>query len=320
MNQPSSSIRDFFAKMFVSASPEADEINKLFIDFSWIAFGILMVVAFMVIGGIVIYRSKKRKGEPKQVYGHTGLEITWTIIPFIIVTILFFMSLKVMKDINKPHSSGQEPDIIIIAHQWWWDMRYPKEGVITANELHIPVGEKWLMRIESADVIHSWWVPALGRKTDAVPGRPNYSWISADSVGEYEGTCSEYCGAEHAWMRIKVVAQTPEDFRKWIQHQQKPAIRPADSLGIAGEKLFQRSTCGSCHAIKGTAADSHIAPDLTHMASRETLLSGMLVNNPKNLRKWLKDPQKVKEGAHMPNFLLSKQELNAFVDYLEQLK
>ncbi len=320
MEQIYQTIRDFISRMFVSASKQADEINTLFIDFSWLALGILCVVAFMVIVGIVKYRSTKRKGEPKQIAGNTPLELTWTIIPFIIVTVLFFMSLKVMKDINEPIVNGQKPDIVIIAHQWWWDMRFPQKDVITANELHIPIGKQMLMRIESADVIHSWWVPALGRKTDAIPGRPNYAWIKADSVGEYEGTCSEYCGNEHAWMRIKVIAETPENFDKWVQHQLQPGHRPTDSLGIAGEQFFQSGTCGSCHDIKGTPANAHIAPDLTHLASRETLLSGMLVNNPDNLRRWLKNPQKVKEGAHMPNFLLSKQELDALVDYLKQLK
>lgn len=225
-----------------------------------------------------------------------------------------------MTNINSPIPDGAKPDIIIIAHQWWWDMRYPSYDVITANELHIPVGKKLLMRVESADVIHDWWVPDLGRKIDAVPGRYNYTWIEADSAGTYDGTCSEYCGAEHAWMRIKVIAQNQNDFNNWIHNQQHIALVPKNSAAITGASLFQQKTCGNCHAIEGTPADMHIGPDLTHIGSRETILSGMLPNTKFNLVRWLTNPQKVKPGAHMPNFLLDSTEVNDLATYLEGLK
>ncbi len=313
-------LKRFFSQMFVSSSAQADNINRLFLDFVILSAVILGIVAFMVIGGVILFRSSRRKGEPKQIFGNRGLELLWTLVPFIIVIILFFMALNVMKKINEPIVSGQKPDIVIIAHQWWWDMRYPKLNVITANELHIPINKQLLMRIESADVIHSWWVPALGRKTDAIPGRMNYAWIEADSVGEYAGTCSEYCGTEHAWMRIKVIAQTDDNFRKWIKREQADANQPTDTLGIRGENIFQQKTCGSCHAISGTEAHAHIGPDLSHLASRETLLSGIKTNTRENLKKWLEDPQKVKKGSNMPDFLMSDEEINALTDYLEQLR
>jgi cytochrome c oxidase subunit II len=313
-------LQRFFSQMFVSSSAQADDINRLFLNFILLSAIILAIVAFMVIGGVIIYRSKKKTGEPRQIFGNRSLELVWTLIPLAIVTILFFLSLKIMKKINEPITKGRKPDVIIIAHQWWWDMEYPEYNVITANELHIPVGKNFLMRIQSADVIHSWWVPALGRKTDAIPGRMNYSWIEADSVGEYAGTCSEYCGTEHAWMRIKVIAETQQQFDKWIEQQHKPSHRPTDSLGILGEKIFQEKTCGSCHTISETPANARIGPDLSHLASRETLLSGMMKNNRKNLKRWLEDPQKVKKGSNMPDFLMNKEEINALTDYLEQLK
>jgi cytochrome c oxidase subunit 2 len=225
-----------------------------------------------------------------------------------------------MSEINAPFNKKSEPDIVIIAHQWWWDIRYPKYDVITANELHIPVGKKLLMRVESADVIHDWWVPKLGRKIDAVPGQLNYNWIEADTAGVYTGTCSEYCGMEHAWMRIMVVAQDKNHFNNWIKNQQKIPEVPVNKPSRTGAILFQKKTCANCHSINGTPADSHIGPDLTHLGSRATLLSGMLKNNRVNLSRWLKNPQKVKEGAHMPNFILSKYEINALVSYLEGLK
>jgi cytochrome c oxidase subunit 2 len=176
------------------------------------------------------------------------------------------------------------------------------------------------MEIRSADVIHSWWVPELGRKIDAIPGRINNGWIRADTVGEYEGTCSEYCGTQHAWMRIRVIAEDPDHFSEWLRDQKQPAQSPTDSLSKVGQQLFQQKTCGNCHSIRGTPANEHLAPDLTHLASRETLLAGMKRNNDQNLKKWISDPQKVKKGAHMPDFLFSDQEVNALTSYLEQLK
>ena len=313
-------LKQFFSKMFVSSSAQADEINRLFLGYLILSAVILGVVLFMVIGGIIKYRAGKRKGVVRQTSGHKELEIVWTVIPLIIVTVLFFLSLNVMEKINEPVVNGQKPDIVIIAHQWWWDMRYPKLGVNTANELHIPTGKKLLMRIQSADVIHSWWVPALGRKIDAIPGRNNFGWIDADSTGEYDGTCSEYCGNEHAWMRIKVIAEPQVDFDKWILQQKQVAEHPTDLIARQGEVLFQEKTCGNCHTISGTPANGRIGPDLSHIASRETLLSGMMVNKKENLKKWLENPQKVKEGSNMPNFLMSEKEVNELVDYLDQLK
>ena len=219
--------------MFESSSMQADEINRLFLGYLILSAIILGIVLFMVIGGVIKYRSGKHHGEARQTFGNKRLEIAWTIIPLIIVFVLFFLSLRVMEKINEPIINGQKPDIVITAHQWWWDFKYPKLGVTTANELHIPVDKNLLMRIQSADVIHSWWVPALGRKTDAIPGRMNYSWIDADSIGEYEGTCSEYCGTEHAWMRIKVVAESQTDFNNWVEQQLRTAVVPTDESGTA---------------------------------------------------------------------------------------
>lgn len=313
-------LRHFFSEMFVSSSTQADEINRLFIGFLILSAVILGIVLFMVIGGVVRYRAEKRKGKAVQTFGHKGLEIVWTVIPLIIVIVLFFFSLNVMKKINEPIVNDQKPDIVIMAHQWWWGLSYPKMNVSTANELHIPAGKKMLMRVQSADVIHSWWVPALGRKIDAVPGHNNFGWIEADSVGVYEGTCSEYCGTQHAWMRIKVIAESESDFEKWVQQQQQIAGPPEGQTATMGARLFHEKTCGNCHTISGTPANGKIGPDLSHMGSRETLLSGMMANKKENLTKWLENPQNVKKGSNMPNFLMSKKEVNALVDYLEQLK
>jgi cytochrome c oxidase subunit II len=313
-------VRRFFSFLFTSSSGEESDINSLFRKFLVMAAIMFLIVCFMVIAGGFRYRSKHKLTEPKQTSGNKRLEILWTLIPLLTLIIFFFLTIKTMRDIDQPFSQGQKPDIVIIAHQWWWDMRYPEYKIITANELHIPVGKRLLMRIESADVIHDWWVQDLGRKIDAIPGRLNYTWIEADTAGLYLGTCSEYCGMQHAWMRISVIAQPVAEFISWVKNQQQIPKTPINPTAMTGAKLFQIKTCGSCHAIAGTPAISHIGPDLSHLISRKTILSGMLSNSRENLENWLKDPQKIKEGAHMPNFLLQQDEINALVDYLEELK
>ncbi len=315
-----SSISRFFSQLFVSSSPEAYDINSLFLKFLILAGVIVALVAGLVIIGAIRFRAKKRPDEPLQIFGNKKLEITWTVIPFLILVFFFVLTLQAMIAINTPVGSDPKPDIIIIAHQWWWDMRYPEYKIITANELHIPVGKKLLMAVKSADVIHDWWVPDLGRKIDAIPGRTNYTWIEADSAGTYLGTCAEFCGAEHAWMRIKVIAQKPYEFNKWVDNQRQVPPPPKDSIAILGEVLFQKETCGDCHAIAGTPANAHVGPDLTHIASRTTILSGRLTNTRENLLRWLSNPQKVKPGAHMPDFRFNKNQLDELVTYLEGLK
>lgn len=313
------SIERFFSTLFQAASPQAEDINNLFYLFTIVATLIVLIIAAGVIYSAIRYRAKKRPEEPPQIHGNLMLEFTWTVIPFLLLVFFFYLTVKAMEDINRP-IEGKKPDIIVIAHQWWWDMRYPDKNIITANELHIPVKQKLLMEIESADVIHSWWVPELGRKTDAIPGRQNHSWIEADKPGVYNGKCSEFCGTEHAWMLIRVIAQEQNEFEKWVKQQQKDAITPTNNVTRAGSRLFLQKACASCHAIRGTAAIAHMAPDLTHLASRKTILSGMLPLNEMNLRSWLQNPQKIKPGANMPNFMLSPEEINALTKYMEELQ
>jgi cytochrome c oxidase subunit 2 len=313
-------LRQFFSSLFPAASGEAYDINRLFLQYMILAGIIISLVAGLVIIAAIRFRSGRRPETPPQVFGNKYLEITWTVLPGMALALFFYLTIKTMMEINAPFSKGRKPDIVVVAHQWWWEMHYPDYKLITANELHIPVGKRLLMRVESADVIHDWWVPALGRKIDAVPGRLNYNWIEANAPGDYEGTCSEYCGMQHAWMRIKVIAQPPAEFQKWIAHQQQIPPLPTDSVAQRGALLFQNMACANCHRIAGTPAESHIGPDLTHLASRETILSGMLPNTPENLQRWLKNPQKIKEGAHMPDFRLSPEQIKDLTTYLEALK
>ncbi len=315
-----SSVLKFLSGLFASYSPGARSINSLFLLYLVVAGFIVALIVGLVVTEAIRFRASKRPGIPKQIKGNKNLEIAWTAIPFVIVSVLFALSLEAMINIDSPSRTGRKPDIIVVAHQWWWELSYPDYHVVTANELHIPVGKKLLMEVTSADVIHDWSVPELGRKVDAIPGKTNYLWIQADKAGVYPGTCNEYCGAEHAWMLIKVIAQPENQFEAWIKSQQQLPAQPTDSIAIAGEHLFQRMTCGDCHTVAGTPDTAQIGPNLTHIASRETILSGMLTNTRANLTRWLDDPQKVKPGSRMPDFMFKPKEVNALVAYLEGLK
>ena len=239
-------------------------------------------------------------------------------IPTLLVGGFFYLTLTTMKAVLPP-ADGSKPEVVIRGHQFWWEARYSGGKAIVANEIHLPVGRKLLLYIEAADVIHDWWVPELGAKMDAIPGRTNHLWVTIQKPGVYEGACSEFCGAQHAWMRIRVVAQPEADYRQWVRERQQDAVTPVTASAVAGAAFFNRETCGTCHRIRGTAANGNVGPDLTHFASRQTMLAGMMPNTRENLRRWLQDPQAVKPGAKMPRFIYSKDSINVLVDYLTTL-
>jgi cytochrome c oxidase subunit 2 len=299
-------------------SPIASATSGLFIFILIIAGIILALVAFLLIYSIIRFRSRGDEQEPPQTFGNTRLEILWTVVPLITLGVVFVYMLRVI-GIVLPNTTSN-PDMIVIGHQWWWEIQYPQEGVVTANEIHLPPGKRYLVQLESADVIHDLWLPELGVKMDLVPGRSNYIYLQADKPGVYEGTCAEFCGAEHAWMRVRAIVQSPDDFAAWIKAQGKPASAPTGDLAIQGAQLFQALACRSCHAINGTEANGNVGPDLTHLASRQTIAAGVLENTPENLTAWLKNPQAVKPGNHMPNLGLTDPQINQLVAYLETLK
>ncbi len=216
----------------------------------------------------------------------------------------------------------REPDVTIIGHQWWWEVRYPS-GVVTANEVHIPTGKALVFRLESADVIHDFWVPELGRKMDATPGRPTSIWLEADDPGTYLGTCAEYCGVQHAWMRILVVAESPERFAGLAAARARPGLGPYRRRRQARrERSFVSMTCVSCHTHRRRRGGRRRAsrPDLTHVAERTTLGAGVLANTPRDLGRWLKDPQAIKTGCHMPDTQLTDAQVGDLVAYFETLR
>jgi cytochrome c oxidase subunit 2 len=305
------------ASPFDAHSPEARAIASLFTETLLVCAVIGAVVAVLVAVCVVRFRASQRKGEPVQTHGNRWLEVTWTLIPVAILIRLFMITASAMGASDPP--ANRAPDLIVTGHQWWWEARYPG-GEVTANEIHIPAGVDLLVRVESADVIHDFWVPQLGRKVDAIPGRPSYVWLQADAPGTYQGACAEYCGSQHAWMRIVVVAQAPEQFAAWKQHELEPGIVSTTEAATRGAALFRNRTCIRCHAVAGEGEPARVAPDLTHLAERATLGAGVLTNDPASLARWLRDPQGVKPGSHMPDLNLSDPEIDDLVSYFETLR
>jgi cytochrome c oxidase subunit 2 len=304
-------------------SPAAPQPRSIY-DLALISSAIFAVIFFLVTATVfyALMRFRWREGmsDPQQYAGNRKLEITWTAIPCVIVVVLFALTARAMRLADPPPPPAA--DIIVTGHQWWWEMRYPKSGAVVANEIHVPVGRPMALQVESADVLHEFWVPELGRKITAVPGHPNHIWIEADQAGTYLGFCTEYCGTEHAWMHFLVVAEPDQDFEAWQTAQLQTAMAPerGDNPAAKGAALFQQLSCPACHTIHGTAANARTGPDLTHFASRRQLGAGVVENTPANLRRWLANPQKVKPGVFMPDFKFNDEQLSQLVAYLETLK
>jgi cytochrome c oxidase subunit II len=304
--------------VFHPFSPETASIAHLFILVLIVCGVILAIVVGMIACGLIFSRHKTGAADPAPHFGNRKLEITWTVIPILIVIWFFALTVRGMREADP--ATNRKPDLIVIGHQWWWEVRYPQTGVVTANEIHIPVGQQWLVRMESADVIHDFWVPALARKIQMIPGLTNHIWLEADVPGTYDGECAEYCGAGHAWMRFLVIAESPAAFDAWLHNQENSAVIPATDSAQTGLKIFQTMSCINCHSIHGVSVAANAAPDLTHLASREILGGGVLSNTEANLFRWLKNPQAIKPGCFMPNLKLTDAQAGALTSYLGTLQ
>lgn len=309
------------AKVLRVLNPDSPQARSIF-NLGVVA-TIIFAVIFIIVAGIIVYalmRFRWREGEPDphQLAGNRLVEIIWTVVPCVIVAALFTLTARAMYLSDPP--PAPTPDLIVTGHQWWWEARYPQSDLVVANEFHIPVGKAFSVQLESADVLHEFWLPELARKITAVPGHPNHMWIEADKPGTYLGICSEFCGTQHAWMHFLLIAETEAEFDAWQQAQLKPAAHPVSDLATKGHALFMQNNCVNCHAINGTTANSRIAPDLTHFASRRQLGSGVADNTPENLRRWLADPQQVKPGVKMPGYKFTDEQIAQLVAYFETLK
>ncbi len=297
-----------------SSSHQAEEINHVTNYFFITAAGILLIVILLT--AYVLYKFRENKTQSSSRPLSKKWEIAMIGIPSLLIAIFFYLNIKTINSVQPDHSK-QTPEAIITAHQWWWEANYPSSNVVTANEIHLPAGKTILLKLLAADVIHDWWVPQFGNKMDMVPAQENYLWLSIKEPGEYYGVCSEFCGAQHAHMRLKVIAQNEQDYNNWLMQLQQQATNTTSS---GGAQLFMQKTCGNCHRINGTEAQGSVGPDLTHIGSRQTLLAGLLENNLQNLENWIKDPQQLKPGAYMPDFHLDDTTVKSIAIYLNSLK
>jgi cytochrome c oxidase subunit 2 len=297
----------------------------LFWPVFWIAVGVFFLVELLIIVALGAFRARRGREFPVQVHGNTTLEITWTAIPAIMLLGVAIPTVATLVHVNTTPADAME--INVVGHQWWWEFDYPKEGVVTADELHIPAGVPVHVNLRSADVIHSFWVPVLVGKQDVIPNHPGGMWFNAYQPGTYFGQCAQFCGEQHALMQLRVVAQSPDDFNTWLAGQQASARLSAATLaGLNGDKTvndpaanaFINNGCVACHTIAGTSAQGTIGPNLTHFASR-SWFQGM-DNTPENVHRWITDPQGVKPGNDMKIGPLSSADAQALVNMLTGLK
>jgi cytochrome c oxidase subunit 2 len=302
--------------------PRADPATALTWGVIVISLIVVAIILALVIVGVIVRGRQLSGGWPEISHPRSEHWIWIGLVPTVLALIFTLgWTVAVLAKINSP-ASKPAFTLEITGHQWWWEVRYvgprPADTFTTANEIHIPVGIPVLVKAATADVIHSFWIPALTGKTDTIPGRTNLAWLEADRAGIYRGQCTEYCGQQHAGMAAYVIAQPPAAFEAWRQAQLAPAA-PAPAAVAGGETVFN-DHCSACHAVRGTSAGGALGPDLTHVASRATLASGILPNDRATLMGWIANPNSLKPGTRMPATGLSGPQLNAVASYLETLK
>ncbi len=305
--------------VFSPTSPQAVDIENLFIFLIIVCLAILALMTGLVVYACFRYRSKPGEGDPKQHFGKPKIEVAWTVAPLVLLIVIFVFTARAVSH-SDPAAPDSPPDLVIVGHQWWWEADYPKGGFRTANEIHVAAGRNVSLLIKTDDVIHDFWAPQLARKIDAIPAFPHRLVLHVDRPGTYLGACSEFCGAEHAWMRFRVIVTTASEFDAWQQQQVRLAAQPQDALAIEGSRMFRDQTCMKCHTIAGTEAKGRVGPDLTHFTSRKKFAGDMLDNTSENVARWLKNPQAVKPDCHMPNMQFTDSQVKPLVAYLEELK
>jgi len=310
--------------IFSPVSAPAEAIR----DLSWlvigISAGILLAVAAILFWCVVRFRARPGDDrEPPQIYGSNQIELAWTLVPALIVLVLFLATARTIYDVQAMVPPPGSLQATVVGHQWWWEIRYPELGIVTANEMHVPVSDAAERRppfltLESADVVHSFWVPQLAGKTDVIPARSNHTWVEPTETGTFLGQCAEFCGTQHANMLLRVVVDTPGDFAAWVAAQKQPEAR--DPAVAAGRAIFESTSCVNCHALGGTGAHGTFGPDLTHLMSRETIAAGAAPNTREKLRGWIVDPHAIKPGALMPAMKLLDAEVEQLTTFLLTLR
>jgi len=304
-------------------------VDDLFRTTLWWALVVFVLVEGALLIALFKFRGRPDDPEPRQVHGNTLLEVVWTVIPAFILVMIAVPTIKTIFK-TSDYATGDVVQVEVIGHQWWWEFRYPDLGVVTANELHVPVNRTVNLRMTTGDVLHSFWVAQFAAKRDVFPKRHSPLWFKAEVTGSFPGQCAEFCGIQHARMAFRVIAQTEEEFAAWVANQRigSPLVNagavpdsiPPDSLETAGRALFGSAGCIGCHAMVGTplaGTTALMGPNLSHVGSRTTIVAGMLEHTAENLRKWLSNPDSVKKGTLMvlPR-KLTDAELATLVAYL----
>jgi cytochrome c oxidase subunit II len=305
--------------VFLPAGPASRSISDLFWIITAISAVFFLVVEVGLWTALIRFRKRRVEGEPPQVYNSFPLEILWTAVPIVAISVAAYFNLTTASA-NRPDLAGWgDPGnvrIQVYGHQWWWEVRYPDQKIVTATEIYVPVGTRVDIQLYSDNVLHSFGVPELTPgKTQVIPGQTNQTWLQADRPGTFNGYCYEFCGEQHVAMRFWVHAVSAQQFDNWVKSQQ-----PLPVVDQANWEYFSARWCPACHTIDGTPAKGLIGPNLSHVASRHQLAGGAFTNTPDNMRAWLKDPQAVKHGNFMPNLELGDDRINQLVTFMEGLK
>jgi cytochrome c oxidase subunit 2 len=309
------------------ASPIAGDEAGLYRVIVYMAAGVFVLVEGILIYSVLHFRRRRDDAsEPRQIYGNSRLEVIWTGTPVLLVATLFVLTIRTMGAVAAPAAASSDIQLKIVGHQWWWEFDYPDLGIVTANELHIPVGANVHATLESVDVIHSFWVPQLSGKVDVIPGQTNTIWFHSDQPGEYHGQCAEFCGLNHANMRIVAVVESKADFDAWVANQQLPPPAPQGPTEQSAVDLITHGICSNCHALgapppppPGEQPKKLIGPNLNHLMSRSVFAGATFELTPENLKRWLQDTQKMKPGNDMV-VKLKPEEIDALMAYLTRLK
>lgn len=310
-------------------------LDGVFMTTVWTALVVFVLVEGALVWVIFRYRGKPGDAEPSQVHGNTFLEVVWTAIPALILAIIAVPTVKAIFETYKAPPVGQALQVDVIGHQWWWEFRYPEYGLVTANELHVPVGRTVTLRMKTADVLHSFWVPQFAGKRDVFQNRITTLWFTADSTGYFSGQCAEFCGLQHARMAFHVLVSTAEEFDAFVKGLEatKPATDTAATVAAdsaptpvvaaanpaiadSGKVLFETRGCTACHVLDATNQANMVGPNLANVGSRRHIAAGVLLNTDENLARWIRDPQSIKVGVKMPVMGLTEEQASAVAAYL----
>jgi cytochrome c oxidase subunit 2 len=314
-----------FQSVLAPAGAQSLAIYRLWLLMLWTAGAVFVLVLSLVLAALVRGR---RRAHNHATSSTSSRALTGSVTAAVAVTVIILFGLLVAsiwtgRTTASLHASSAVT-IAVSGHQWWWEIEYeegiPARHVLTANELHIPIGRPVVLKVTSRDVIHSFWAPNLQGKRDLIPGYTTAIWMQADQAGVFRGQCAEFCGLQHAHMAFAVIAEPEADYQRWLEAMRQPARAPESDAERRGQEIFMTSRCAGCHTVQGTDAHGQVAPDLTHIASRSTVGAGTLPNTPAHLAAWVRDSQASKPGNQMPPNPLNPIDLQALVAYLETLR